>query len=234
MTDRNPVGLKDFPGSSAEHTEVVFILDASGSMDAIRQEAVDHFNECVDTLSSVMEGVGTSSVSLVTFNEKVTPAFWCRPLDTMTRLTVNQYIPSGMTAMNDAIGTAINEVERRNSSRTGNISYLFNIITDGRNNVRIEFDGEQISKMIKDRQNRGNWTFTFAGANIDVEELGRRMNVPTANVAQFCADSAGVYNLSSRTSEAISRYAVARGGGAMSASSFYDDDEAPKTTDRTQ
>lgn len=148
-------------------TEMIFVLDESGSMSSLTDDTIGGFNGLIQ---SQKDKPGSALVTTVLFannHKTIHNGLDIREVEPMTR---DQYRPGGGTALLDAVGDTIQSVQDRHDSlpeseRPAHV--LFVITTDGQENVSRKYKRDQIKKMIQ-HQNRGHgWEFIFMGANVD-------------------------------------------------------------------
>lgn len=173
-------------------TEIVFILDRSGSMASIAREAIGGFNGFVE---AQRKEPGEAWLSLVLFDHEYSPVYKSVPLAQVPPLDSLTYVPRGTTALYDAVCRTITDVGQRlaatvESERPGKV--ILAILTDGQENASKEFGLQQVSKMIEHQTRKYNWNFLFLGANIDAAAVGASLSIPVANTVQFEATQKGV------------------------------------------
>lgn len=210
---------------------IAILLDRSGSMGNIRQEAIDAFNEQVDTMRKESLDMETT-VSLVTFSTNVdAPLFWCKDVDVLKKLTPEDYIPQGMTAMLDAVGFTINELQKLPDANDEDTSFLIIIISDGAENNSKRFSWDSIAEAVAAAEKTDRWTFTYLGANQNLADVSKRMNINIQNTMAFSADHLGVRGATVTTKDSLSSYYGARRGGSKSVKSFFKSDPDSKDSD---
>ena len=160
----------------------LIILDESGSMASIYEQALGGANETIQTIRSAQ----TSSVdqkqylTFVTFDsgngESVRTIIDTKPISEVKDLTCNDYRPNGCTPLYDAMGRSLTALEKKVIE---NDQVLVTIITDGMENSSREYDGAEICEIVKKLRAKG-WTFVYIGANQDAVEVARRMNIDNA------------------------------------------------------
>jgi uncharacterized protein YegL len=201
-------------------THVCMILDSSGSMGSIRTQAINHFNEQVDDLRK--KKGHDIDVTLMTFNGDVTIQQRQQPVKAVKKLTSKSYKPNGSTALYDAIGYSIGELQTRcDDLEDENTAVLFLIITDGHENSSQEFSQASVRGLISSLEKKG-WTFTFMAANVDPMSIQQDFGVAGQNVAIFHASAAGMANATSRSVGASKGYFNSRSLGVRSVDAFYD------------
>lgn len=188
-------------------TDLTLVVDRSGSMEAIREDAEGGVNAF---LRQQAEQPDEALVTLVQFDteyellERGTPVGQVQPY---------QLVPRGHTALLDAVGRAINETGSRLSSmpeadRPGLV--VFVIVTDGAENSSCEFTLEQVRKMIDEQTRKYNWKFTFLGANPDAFAEAEKMGIDTRGAAMFAADKVALaYAMTSKKLSRMRREAKA-------------------------
>lgn len=144
-----------------KNVEILCILDRSGSMSNIMEEAVTAFNEFV---TQQKELPGCANLTLVAFDNEYSVVMDKVCLKEVKELKVSDVRPRGMTALNDAIGKAINSVNSEN--------VICLIQTDGYENASQEYNGKQVKELIAKKKEEG-WDISFIGAGIDAFAAGQ-------------------------------------------------------------
>ena len=149
-----------------KHTEIIFVIDASGSMSHLVGDTIGGFNGFIES-QKALEGKVT--LTTVLFDSNWRTLHNGIDLHEVKPMTTADYVAGGMTAMLDAIGETINRVQDRHdelgAEKPENV--LFVITTDGEENSSRKFTKNQIEKMIKHQTNGHGWKFMFLGANMD-------------------------------------------------------------------
>lgn len=185
-------------------TEIIMILDESGSMGSLTADTIGGFNTFIETQR---KEPGKALVTLVKFNSVSTVVYSGVDLANVKPLDHTAYRPNGMTALYDAIGKACNKVGERLSNtpeeqRPSKVMVV--IITDGEENSSREFNREKIKEIIDFQTNVYNWTFLFIGANIDAATVGGSMGI--SQTANYTADAAGTKSLYNTVSQVTASY----------------------------
>ncbi len=173
-------------------TELVFILDKSGSMGRLVDSVVGGFNELLSKQKSIE---GDALVSIVLFDDKYLLLKDRVELSKIQDLTKEDYRPSGLTAMNDAIGKTLSDIGAKLSGtdeKDRPEKVIVAIMTDGQENASKEYNMKQIKEMIEHQQEKYSWEFIFMGANIDAMQASVNIGIDTKNTIQFDASREGV------------------------------------------
>jgi Mg-chelatase subunit ChlD len=170
----------------------LIILDASGSMDCIRRQALSGCNETLQSIRSMQQKNADQRhyVSIVVFNSE-TPAktlYDRMPVNNAKELTLSDYVPNACTPLYDAIGVSVNRLAGSIDKGDKQTCVLVTIITDGQENCSREFNHAQLKSLIEERKQQG-WTFAFIGANIDEVKEAERIGIH--NTLRFEQDEEG-------------------------------------------
>lgn len=172
-------------------TEIVSIIDRSGSMQSVKQDAIGGFNSFVEEQIKVD---GDAHITVVLFNHEYHVLHSGVPLTADIQLNSDNYTPAGTTALLDAVGRTIDDVGVRLSKtpedkRPGLV--IVAILTDGLENASKDYGRQRIFDMIEHQQNQYSWEFIFLAANQDAIATARTLNISSKNAVAFQADSAG-------------------------------------------
>lgn len=165
-------------------TDVIFILDKSGSMRYYTDETIRGFNTMLDVQR---KEEGRAYITTVLFNEKSVYLHEREEIEKVKKLTRKDYEAGGCTALLDAVGDAIEKARR---SRCGNKTVVI-VITDGLENASVNYTYKEIREKIASRRLQG-WEFIFLGANIDVAAEAEKIGIPMRRAAGYCQDDEGV------------------------------------------
>lgn len=169
----------------------LIILDESGSMNSIKRATIQGFNEVVQTIKGVEKQFPEQAhfITLVTFNGLgIKTQLFNKKIRNLEEIEERVYQPDSMTPLYDAIGLSVNKLRAAIASQTnGNV--LVTILTDGEENDSKEFSGAEIKKLIKELKKHG-WTFTYIGANHDVEKIA--FSLAITNTLKFEANEQDV------------------------------------------
>lgn len=184
----------------------LIILDESGSMYSIYEQALSGINETLATIRSNQElfPLHRNYVSIVTFEGDASGVKLRRdriPVGSIKDLTRKDYAPGGCTPLYDAIGMS---VTRLAESIMPNDKVLVTIITDGEENSSSKYSGKAVQEMIS-RQREKGWTFAYIGANQDAVEVAREIGID--NALNFDATPEGTVEMSIRFKRANKKFA---------------------------
>lgn len=172
-------------------TELVFILDRSGSMSGLEQDTIGGFNGMINKQKSEE---GQALVSVVLFDDRSEVIYDRVDLDEIKPMTDKQYYVRGCTALLDAIGGAIRYIRTvRKGMRPEDrpAKTIFIITTDGMENSSTEFTYSEIKKMIEQQQQKAGWEFIFLGANIDAIAEAGKLGIKASRAVDYNCDSEG-------------------------------------------
>ena len=173
-------------------TELVFILDRSGSMAGLEKDTIGGFNAM---LKKQKEVEGECRITTVLFDNQINILHDRLDIQAIGSLTEKDYQVGGSTALLDAIGSTINKignVQKHSSHEHRASKVLFVIITDGEENSSREFSSQRIKKMIEHQMKKYNWEFIFLGANIDAVETSKMYGIRPDRTQNYHADAKGV------------------------------------------
>lgn len=215
--------LIDKTKTTKPKTHVYMILDSSGSMGSIWDQAINHFNEQVDDLKKRSKEHDID-VSLITFNSDVTIARRLHQVSTVRKISREDYSPSGGTALFDAIGYAIDDLQKHAKDlQDENTGVLFLIVTDGEENSSKEYSRANLRSRMDLLKTQG-WTFTFLAANVDPMEIHQTFGVSVNNIQVYDATEKGMTDGTYASTVASSGYFGSRSAGLRSVDNFYTND----------
>lgn len=186
-------------------TEILFVLDRSGSMGSVRNDAIGGFNTF---LEDQKKQPGAARLTLVLFDTTYTVVHDGADLRAVPPLTEVTYAPRGGTAMLDAIGRGIVTVGERlartpEAERPGKV--IVAILTDGEENCSREYSPGMIARLIKQQREEYSWEFLFLAANIDATTTAAALNIDPGQSVAFAATSFGTQVAFESFSKSVSR-----------------------------
>lgn len=193
-------------------TEVVFIMDRSGSMSGLEADTIGGFNSMLEKQKKEDGSVIWSTVIFDDVSEVIHDRM---SIEDINPLTEDEYYVRGMTALFDAVGGSIHHIGNvhkyaREDDRPDKT--IFIITTDGMENASVVYSSHDVKRMIKRQQERYGWEFIFLGANMDAVEAAGRIGIRRDRAARFHNDEIGVALNYSVVSEEIS---AMRSGGVV-------------------
>ena len=172
-------------------TELVFILDRSGSMSGLERDTVGGFNSMIEKQK---KEDGKAVVSTVLFDHESAVIHDRLPLDQVPRMTEEEYFTRGCTALLDAVGGAIHHIGNVHKyARREDVpdKTLFIITTDGYENASKRYDYDKVRRMIERQKEKYGWEFLFLGANIDAAAEAKRFGIGADRAVNYKCDEAG-------------------------------------------
>ena len=184
-------------------TELVFILDRSGSMSGLERDTIGGFNSMIEKQK---REAGEAVVSTVLFDNESVVIHDRLPLDKVPRMTEEEYFTRGCTALLDAVGGAIHHIGNVHKyARKEDVpeKTMFIITTDGYENASRRYDYDKVRKMIERQKEKYGWEFIFLGANIDAAKEAGRFGIDADHAANYHADRLGTAVIYEAVSEAV-------------------------------
>lgn len=173
-------------------TELVFILDKSGSMAGLESDTIGGFNAMLAKQKIVD---GECLVTTVLFDNNYELLHDRIDLRAIQPITEKEYQVGGSTALLDAMGRTMNKignVQKQTAEDYRAENVMFVIITDGQENSSREFSSEKIKAQVKSQKEKYGWEFVFLGANIDAFETANRYGISADKAQSYHADKEGV------------------------------------------
>jgi len=187
-------------------TELVFILDKSGSMSGLETDTIGGFNSMLQKQQAVE---GECRITTVLFDNRYELLHDRIDIKAVSPITEKEYQVGGSTALLDAIGRTINKIGNAQKNTAEDYraeKVMFVIITDGEENSSREYSPEKVKALIERQKTKYGWEFIFLGANMDAVETAGRFGISSDRAQNFHADSEGV-NLNFRVmSETVAAF----------------------------
>jgi hypothetical protein len=191
-------------------TEIAFVLDRSGSMNAIAGDAIGGFNTFLTQQQALP---GEARLTLVLFDHEYLVVQDNAGIHGVAPLDDKSYVPRGMTALLDAVGRTVDTMGQRlaatpEAQRPGQV--ILAILTDGMENASRDYTYARLSEMIRHQQEKYNWEFIFLAANQDAIAAAGALSIQAKDAIAFDATGQGVRLAMARMSEETTRRRSAR------------------------
>ena len=184
-------------------TELVFIIDRSGSMAGLEGDTIGGFNSMIEKQK---RQDGGCYVSTVLFDDESEVLHDRIKLADIPKMTEDDYCVRGCTALIDALGGAIHHIGNIHKyARNEDVPEhtMFVVITDGQENASHRYTSEQVKRMIERQKEKYGWEFLFIGANIDAVETAKRYGIGKDRAVNYNADGAGTQILYESVAKAV-------------------------------
>ena len=187
-------------------TELVFILDKSGSMAGLERDTIGGFNAMLDKQKAQ---AGECRITTVLFDHRYELLHGRTDIRAVRPITAKEYHVGGSTALLDAVGKTIHKIAtaQKNTAEPFRAEkVLFVIITDGEENASHKYSAAEIKEKIQRQKSRYGWEFIFLGANIDAVETAVRFGIDPGRAADYVPDSQGTALNFRAMSETVSAF----------------------------
>lgn len=188
---------------SKGYTEIIYILDRSGSMGGLESDTIGGFNSMMEQQKKTGE---KAVVSTVLFDDVCEVIHDRVPIEKVEKMTDKQYYVRGCTALLDAVGGAIHHIGNvykyaREEDRPEKTIVV--ITTDGMENASCKYSRDKIEKMVKRQQKKYGWEFIFIGANIDAYAEAQKYGIRRDRAVNYLCDDIGTANVYAGVSKAV-------------------------------
>jgi hypothetical protein len=202
----------------------LIILDESGSMHSIKSSTINGFNEVVQTIKGIEKQFPEQEhfISLVSFNGLgIKEILFNEPVKQLNEIDDKTYQPDSLTPLYDAMGFSINKLNKE-LENIPESKVLVTVLTDGEENDSKEYNGISIKKLVEEMKSKG-WTFTYIGANHDVEKFAFSLSIN--NTMTFSANDEDVRAMFAKEKKARKRFSKNIRENKDPSLDFYKEDE---------
>ena len=220
QTLASKMGSKHLP----KHTHFVFVLDASGSMLSIKSEIEALFRQQMQLVQQAAKDLSTgiTTVSLIVFNHTISRIYTAASPEQAHALTPATYLPSGGTALLDAIGAAIELTGDLPAIEGKDTAVFITVLTDGEERDSCFISGPAAATALSYLQKTNALTFALVGTERTLSTLGNQLNVPQGLRRGFDPTRLdSVYETASAMAAATSSYSATRASGSLSTSNLF-------------
>jgi uncharacterized protein YegL len=201
-----------------------FVVDQSGSMSGSEGATIEGFNSQLNTLKNLKKENPEQEfvVSVTYFEDEVMDIIKFAPIEQVQFLSRENYKPGGLTALLDAIGRSIEQIQRNFSQeiKEDRATVVMVILTDGGENASNFYTHNLVAERIKELDANGKWTFSFLGADLDATNSSDRLNIRRENVVSF--SKSNYSSMMKQVSESISTYTSRKSKGQI-INNLFDD-----------
>lgn len=210
--------------ATKSRTEIVLVLDESGSMQSYCQEAIDGLNNFIERQKAVN---GQADVTVVTFNSpsNIKLTHDAVPVSQFPVFNHSNYQPQSNTALYDAIGKSIIATNTRLAALPASEQpnkVIFCIFTDGEENSSLDFDQMEIRQMITEQEDKYHWDFLYLGANQNAYDYGKQFGIKAGKALSYKQSTDGIAAAFAASSDSVARY---RSSGRPSGDQFFTEED---------
>ncbi len=198
----------------------LIILDESGSMSSIKSLIINGFNELVQSIKGIEKQFPEQEhiISMVSFNDLDNKILhFVQPVNKLDSINDSTYSPASMTPLYDAMGFSISKLKQYLEGKE-NYSVLVTILTDGEENASKEYTRSVIKNLVNDLKQQ-NWTFTYIGADHDVEGMAFRLSID--NTMSFDKNDQDIRRMFASESKSRAKFSLGIRDGELVNNDFY-------------
>lgn len=189
----------------SDYSDIVAIIDRSGSMKQMQDEAIGAFNAFLEEQKKLPS---RATLTLVLFDHEYLKVYEAKDLTEVAPLDQTSYQPRGTTAMLDAVGRSIDDTGvrlARLAEHERPQQVIVCILTDGLENASQDYDHARVAEMIKHQRDHYSWEFVFLAANQDAFKAGASLNIAAGTTFNFEASKAGTKEAFADMSRAVTK-----------------------------
>ena len=202
------------------------LLDRSGSMSSCIEQTVNGVNQQILRIKEISGRYPEQELitSLTLFNHQLSPSWNRVNSEKLRELTFSDYIPDGMTALHDAIGFTLRDLQESIGEEVESdmASVVVVIVTDGYENASRTFSHNQISSLIAVLEQTGKWTFSYIGATLDAVEIAQSLNIKKSNAIRF--DTLQSENMFRKVNNSLNAYLINKDLGKINSNFLEEED----------
>lgn len=188
--------------------EIINIIDRSGSMNAIKADAIGSLNSFIEQQQAEP---GEANITTVLFDDQYEILEYRQPLVNATKFDDKNFVPRNSTALNDAIGRTIAEFRRLHDENKLNATgVIMCILTDGVENASKEYTKDNVKSLITEMETKYDWRFIYLAANQDAFQEGNKYGFASVNTSGYEANARGLAAASTFMSNSVSTYRSSR------------------------
>jgi uncharacterized protein YegL len=216
-----------------KQTYVAIVVDRSGSMSSVQKAAVSGINEQIKALRDNAEKGGDTRVTYIQFDSEIDTLYANRPASELKEILDSEFQPRGLTAMRDAVWTAINTLKASVKEVTDDTAFLVVVISDGIENASRECTQEMLAKETKFLEATDKWTFTYLLSNQDIKLAEQMLGVRKGNIASYASTNVGTSRGFASMASNTANYLSSREVGMTYSANFYDNNRPEPTLDNS-
>ena len=197
----------------ASTTDITIVLDRSGSMQSTKKDAIGGFNSFVEGQKAACEKGGDATLTLVQFDNQYEVVYAAKNIKEVQPLTEATFVPRGGTALRDAIGRTLADIEARMKKikKAYRPDVVVTIITDGGENESREFTPAAVNEQIAKARKKG-WQIVFVGANQDAINVASSYGIAGASALTYAANAVGTQAVFDSLNANMTNYRMAKVG----------------------
>ena len=186
-----------------QETEIIFLLDRSGSMNTCEEDTIGGYNSFLDMQKAAS---GRAYVTTVLFDNRYEVLCEHEDIQTAKHISSNEYFARGATALLDAIGLTIASTSQRQAEQADSVRTLMVIITDGLDNISRAYDIKAVYDMIREQQDKHGWEFIFLAADMESIRTAQSIGISSDRSGNFTKEAGGMRSKFDGISGTVSRF----------------------------